>query len=234
MTVPDPPVLLIHGFAVDARAMWEETGWTRALERAGRRWIAPDLLGHGTAAKPHDPVAYAGQALLDHVWASVGEAELVDVVGYSLGAELALDLALGHPGQVRRLVVGGVGTARALTPAQADALLAAVRDGTALPPGRPSALWAFAGALPGNDPLALAACLAGVSRTPRLRAANRFAGSALLFAGADDELAEGIETLAAALPGGELLRLPGRDHRTAITAGMARRRAVALLSDPAA
>ena len=50
----DEPVLLVHGFATSAARTWGDNGWIDLLGDAGRQVIAPDLLGHGDAAKPHD------------------------------------------------------------------------------------------------------------------------------------------------------------------------------------
>ena len=58
MTAADPPVLLLHGFATSSARTWGETGWIDLLQDAGRRCCAIDLLGHGEAPKPHDPAAY--------------------------------------------------------------------------------------------------------------------------------------------------------------------------------
>lgn len=77
-----PPVLLLHGFATSAKRTWVEPGWVALLNEAGRRVIAPDLLGHGDAPKPHDPAAYA--EVEDLVLADLPP-EPVDAVGYSAG-----------------------------------------------------------------------------------------------------------------------------------------------------
>jgi pimeloyl-ACP methyl ester carboxylesterase len=52
-------VVLVHGFATDSARTWRENGWLDLLADVGREPIAIDLLGHGTADKPHDPDAYA-------------------------------------------------------------------------------------------------------------------------------------------------------------------------------
>ena len=54
-----PPVLLVHGFTTSAQRTWKDPGWVDLLEEAGRHVIAPDLLGHGDAPKPHDVAAYS-------------------------------------------------------------------------------------------------------------------------------------------------------------------------------
>jgi pimeloyl-ACP methyl ester carboxylesterase len=93
-----PPVVLHHGFVADANANWVATGVVDALLAAQHRVIAPDARGHGASEKPHDPDRYGEQrmardlaALLD----VVGEPE-IDLVGYSMGAVVALIFASEH------------------------------------------------------------------------------------------------------------------------------------------
>ncbi|HSM18849.1 MAG TPA: alpha/beta hydrolase, partial [Hyphomicrobiales bacterium] len=101
------PVLLIHGFASNARVNWRDTMWIKTLVGAGHRVIALDNRGHGQSEKLHDPADYGAEPmaedarrLLDHL--EVGQA---DVVGYSMGARLTALLAIGHPDRVRRAVL---------------------------------------------------------------------------------------------------------------------------------
>ena len=84
----EPPVLLLHGFGTSFASTWVGNGWTALLEDAGRDFIAVDLLGHGTAPKPHDPDAY--RDLEEHVMAALPE-EPVDAIGFSWWRESAPD-----------------------------------------------------------------------------------------------------------------------------------------------
>ncbi len=98
-----PSLLLLHGFTGTAQT------WGRCLETwaATHRVIAPDLLGHGGSDAPTDPAAYALERQ------AAGLAELLQlleatpavVVGYSMGARLALVLTLTHAQLVERLVL---------------------------------------------------------------------------------------------------------------------------------
>lgn len=96
-------MLLLHGFTGTART------WSRQIDAWGtdHHVIAPDLLGHGRSDAPTDPAAYA----LERQVAAVADllelldAGPADVIGYSMGARLALVLALEHPGSVARLVL---------------------------------------------------------------------------------------------------------------------------------
>jgi pimeloyl-ACP methyl ester carboxylesterase len=108
---PSPPVVLHHGFVANADANWVGPGVVDALLAAGHRVIAPDARGHGRSDKPHDPARYGEQrmardlaVLLDVIGASQ-----IDLVGYSMGAIVALIFS-SDEARVRRLVVGGIGS----------------------------------------------------------------------------------------------------------------------------
>lgn len=131
-----PPLLLLHGFTGTARS------WSVCVDAwAGeRRVIAPDLLGHGGSAAPAEAAAYELERQAEGVHELLGllEAAPAAVVGYSLGARLALVLALRFPGAVERLVLespsAGIAdpTARAARRAADDRLAADIeRDGVA-------------------------------------------------------------------------------------------------------
>ena len=98
-----PPVLLLHGFTGTAQS-WAGhiPAWSPEY-----RVIAPDLLGHGGSDAPTDPARYALErqagALAELL--TLLDAAPAAVVGYSMGARLALVLALEHPDIVARLVL---------------------------------------------------------------------------------------------------------------------------------
>jgi len=101
-----PPVVLVHGLATNAQRTWRDNGWVDLLEDAGRSVTTPDLLGHGQAPAPHDPIAY--DQLEAHLEAALPPGP-IDAVGFSLGARSLLILAGRDPSRFRRLVVAGVG-----------------------------------------------------------------------------------------------------------------------------
>ena len=74
-----------------------------------RQVIVPEMQGHGRTADIDRPITYEQMAddtagLIRHL-----ELESADVVGYSLGGGVALQLAIRHPSLVRRLVVASAG-----------------------------------------------------------------------------------------------------------------------------
>ncbi len=216
-----PPVVLHHGFAVDGLLNWVFPGVVAALVAAGRRVWALDARGHGRSEAPHDPARYGEaimaldlRALLD----LIGTDE-VDLVGYSMGAIVAL-LVATQDRRVRRLAIGGVGAGvvelggvdtRAVDPgAVVDALRAddpvTIEDAGAL------AFRQLADAS-GADRLALAAHAARRHQEPIALA--RITAPTLVLAGDADPLAVRPEVLAAAIAGARLERLHG-DHLAAV------------------
>jgi pimeloyl-ACP methyl ester carboxylesterase len=100
------PVAIVHGWGGSFEATWQRSGFTALLEDAGKPVIGIDLLGHGTAPKPHDPAAYTD------LTARIVEAlpdEPVDAIGFSLGAMTLLRLAVAEPSRFERLVLAGIG-----------------------------------------------------------------------------------------------------------------------------
>jgi 2-succinyl-6-hydroxy-2,4-cyclohexadiene-1-carboxylate synthase len=98
------PVLLLHGFT------GRSTNWTTLaalLRRLGRRTIVVDLLGHGRSDAPSDPARYAIGRQADDLLSLLDRlgARPADLVGYSMGARIALRLAADRPDAVRRLVL---------------------------------------------------------------------------------------------------------------------------------
>jgi len=96
-----PVVLLIHGYTSNAR------GWVPLLPHLdrSRRYLIPDLRGHGQSSKPdccydRTTFAYDLRLLLDTL-----HVERADVVGTSLGSLIAQAFAANWPGRTQRLVL---------------------------------------------------------------------------------------------------------------------------------
>ncbi|WP_297103008.1 alpha/beta hydrolase [uncultured Devosia sp.] len=99
-------VVFLHGFA-GSSDMWSAIGLT---PMSNFRTIALDARGHGSSGRPDDASAY-GLTMVDDVVA-VMEARGVTkahFVGYSMGAETALKLAVIHPDRVASLIIAGSG-----------------------------------------------------------------------------------------------------------------------------
>jgi pimeloyl-ACP methyl ester carboxylesterase len=213
------PIVLVHGFASTASINWVFPGWVTTLTKARRRVVALDNRGHGASSKLYDPAAYHSatmaedvRALLDHLGIT-----RADVMGYSMGARIAAYLALAHPERVRSIILGGLGShlvdGVGLPQSIADALeapsLAAVSD----PQGR--MFRAFAEQTR-SDLKALAACIRGSRQTLTRAEVRAIRMPALVAVGTADKVAGSAQELAALLPAGEPLDIPGRDHMQAV------------------
>ena len=213
------PMLLVHGFASKRAEMWKRTGWTGAIERKGRRWAALDLRGHGESAKPHDPILYGRETSAGDVLAlaeALGGGE-VDLIGYSMGAQVALEVALTAPDKVANLVLGGIGgrllDARTSREPMAAAMEADDPDAIASPLLKSFRQFADE---QGEDRLALAACVRADSPPFTRERLATLVAPTLVVAGSRDDLAGDPNALADALPGARCVVLPGCDHFSAI------------------
>jgi pimeloyl-ACP methyl ester carboxylesterase len=212
-----PPVVLHHGFVADAHANWVLPGVVSALVAAGRHVVAPDARGHGRSEKPHDPDCYGEQRMARDLAAllEVIGAGQVDLVGYSMGAVVALIFASDDE-RVRRLVVGGVGSGiiecggvdrRAISNESVIEALSAA-DPATLGESGATAFRALADAL-GADRRALVAQARSIFRGKI--ALDRISAPTLVLAGEADPLAVRPQLLADAIPDARLQILSG-DH----------------------
>jgi len=95
------PLVVLHGAFMTIGAM----GALVPLLAEGRRVVAVELQGHGHTADVDRPLSYEQMAddVAGLVW-NLG-IERTDVFGYSMGGGAAFQLAMRHPGLVRKLVV---------------------------------------------------------------------------------------------------------------------------------
>jgi pimeloyl-ACP methyl ester carboxylesterase len=215
------PVLLIHGFGSNHKVNWVFTSWTRELIAAGRRVIALDNRGHGESSKPHDPAAYHialmaadGCRLLDHLGL-----EKADLIGYSMGARIAVSFALAYPTRVRSVALGGLGDSivnRELF-APAVPLIAALRapssEEISDPRGRVYRIFADQ---TGSDREALVACILGARDRITRTELQRIDVPVLVAVGSEDTAAGSAEGLAALIPRAHAFTIPRRDHMKAV------------------
>jgi len=230
-----PALLLLHGFT-GSTADWAPS--LPALEVVAT-CVLVDLLGHGGSEAPTDPTRHSleHQATdLTHLLADLRLAPAA-VVGYSLGARVALRMALDRPDSVRSLVLlspsPGIADphARAARREQDETLarqleragLAAFVDAWEAQP-----LFATESELPAtarvniremrlrNDPAGLAASLRGAgqgSMAPLHEDLPRIGVPSLVVAGERDAVGvERARKIAGAIPGARLVVLDGLGH----------------------
>jgi len=217
-----PVAVLVHGAGSD-HAVWAHQA--AGLARHGWRVLAVDLPGHGRsgglAPDTIPAVADGLAALLVAAGASPGL-----VVGHSMGALAALDLAARYPERLTGLVLVGVAARMPVHPA----LLAAARDdlpraaamiagwGHASEDGEEGAANGKAEAtrrlLEGSAPGVLAAGLAACDAYDGTSAAARIAVPTRLILGGADKMspAKAGLALAAFIPGARVSLIDGAGH----------------------
>jgi pimeloyl-ACP methyl ester carboxylesterase len=213
------PIVLVHGFASTAQVNWLHPGWIATLTRAGRRVIALDNRGHGASSKLYDPAAYHTAHIAEDVRALLDHLDLprADVMGYSMGARITAFFALAHPSRLRRAVLGGLGIRLVdgvgLPESIADALEAPSLAQVSDPTGH--MFRAFAEQT-GSDLKALAACIRGSRQILTREQVAAIRAPVLVAVGTKDTIAGSAQELAALLPSGVPLDIPGRDHMLAV------------------
>ncbi|MEQ9146416.1 MAG: alpha/beta fold hydrolase [Parvibaculaceae bacterium] len=216
------PILLLHGFASTRADNWSRTGWYGTLEKTGRRVIAMDWRGHGESAKSYDPADYKtplliddARALLDHLGI-----EKCEVMGFSMGAGLALQLALSEGTRVSQLVLAGIGgkildrsSGRRL-----DEKVFEVASAEEISDPTAKGFRLYAEQL-NQDLKALAACSAAERQAPAVDDLIGVRAKTLVVAGQRDDLAGDPQVLADAIPGATAELIPGADHMYLLTNG---------------
>jgi pimeloyl-ACP methyl ester carboxylesterase len=107
------PVALLHGFTSSIEQNWVERDWVQVLTAAGRRVVGVDLRGHGQSstlyrAEEYETILLASDVV--HVFDELGVTRS-DLFGFSMGAGVALRVAMDAPARIRRLVICGIGDA---------------------------------------------------------------------------------------------------------------------------
>jgi len=217
------PIVLAHGWGSDLAHNWQSTGWIDALA-AQRRVIALDSRGHGRSAKPREQRLYGYRAMSRDVIAVLDHAGVsrADFLGYSLGAFSGVCLLVDEPARFRAFVLGGIGDETPESAAAGAEIAKALRgQATSHPLAR--ATRAFVAANPTSDFEALALSAAemwpqGYPRALGGAALAKVRAPVLIVNGAEDRpYVASDDLLAAAIPGARLVRIPERDHLSAVT-----------------
>ncbi|MBV9845864.1 MAG: alpha/beta fold hydrolase [Kutzneria sp.] len=210
------PLVLIHGYLSTAVVNWVRYGHAAAITARGFRVLMPDLRGHGDSAAPHDPGAYPRDVLADDGFALIEEFQLTDydLGGYSLGGRTVIRM-LARGAKPARAVVAGMGLEPIVSTAgRDDHFRRMLTSPGAFERGSPE--WraeAFLRTV-GGDPAALLRVLDTAVDTP-LETLARIQTPTLVLMGAEDDDHGSAEKLAAALPTGRHVAVPG-NHMSAI------------------
>lgn len=128
------PIVLLHGFTGNLET------WAPRLPVFTEQYetIAVDQLGHGCTEAPADPDRYRAERAVADLIRLLDRLEIPEAIwlGYSMGARLALQVAVNHPAQVSALILesgspGIVDPVERAARAQSDCALAETieRDG---------------------------------------------------------------------------------------------------------
>lgn len=210
-------VVLLHGLFSDAQTNWIRFGHAAEIAGRGLHVIMPDLRGHGTSARPHDPEAYPPDILVDDGLALIAHLGLAeyDLGGYSLGGRTAARMVVrgAMPG---RLIVAGMGIDGMLHTGRRTEHFRRILQGLGSH-ARGSPEWLAEAFLKttGGDPQALLPLLDSFvdTREAELRGIDI---PTLVVSGAEDRDNGSAEELAVLLPRGRYVEVPG-NHMSAVT-----------------
>ncbi|MGE3875217.1 MAG: alpha/beta fold hydrolase [Parvibaculaceae bacterium] len=219
VTGEGPPVLLIHGFASNARVNWWDTGWVKTLTGAGYQAVTFDNRGHGASTKLYDEAAYPARVmaedarrLLDHL----GIPQVL-VMGYSMGARIAAFLTIDHPERVRAAVFAGLAANMIKGFGGSEPIAAALEapsvDSITDPGARVFRLFAEQTR---SDLKALAACMRSERQRITPAELSEIGVPVLVVAGEADEIAGAVQPLVDAIPDARGVVLPRRNHMNAV------------------
>jgi pimeloyl-ACP methyl ester carboxylesterase len=246
-----PTIVLVHGFACSYESNWGQSGWIDFLVALGRTVIGLDIRGHGESGKPRDPAAYDLRLMAGDVLAVMDAAGAphADLMGYSMGGTIAMELMVHAPERFNSVIVGGMGMVTTpVPPEDTAAIVAALATDDVSNISHPKALAQrqFAesrthdpNSLATLDPdmKALAACLATFH--PQLDkvakgALERAQLPLLTVVGEKDGLLVDAQRLSEIVPDAELVVLAGEDHASAVSAPAYKDAVAAFLQAPSA
>jgi pimeloyl-ACP methyl ester carboxylesterase len=229
------PIVLLHGYLCSFESNWGQSGWIDFLLAQGRQVIGVDFRGHGLSGKPHEASAYGGDHIPDDVVAVMDGIglERTDLMGYSMGGGIAIDLLARLPQRFTSVVAGGAGVRSVRQ--DRSAIIAALETDDVSSITDPRALFMrqFAEsrstdptslAARDNDLKALAAALRGtggvsaVDPAALTDALRRVQTPVLAVVGDKDANLAEAQLLIETVPSGELVVLPGEDHASAVRA----------------
>lgn len=205
------PVVLIHGWAGSYRETWEKPGINALLEDIGRTVVGIDLLGHGNAEKPHDPLAY--EHLDSWLLEQLPTEHPVDVVAFSLGALTTLSALVAQPQRFHRVIFAGIGDGvfHEADPARAERIIAGM-EGRADETDTFAALFRQYGHTRGNDTQALIAVLKRPRQAPLTKQQLANVPNDVTVVIGEKDFAGPANELADAFPNGRLVTLRNTDH----------------------
>ncbi len=206
MATPPKTLILIHGFSSSFEHNWRSNGWVDILADFGCDAPEIDLPGHGSSPASSDPADYAD--VPEALFKSLPGSPPYDAVGFSIGAQQVLRMAIAHPDSFRRIALLGIGDSvfgNNDTQVIIDALEAENE-----PEDVHLRLFRRLAATTHSDVPSLVAFLKRPRPTIDEAMLAKVTCPVLVVLGDRDE--PSAERLVAALPSAELVTLPGVDH----------------------
>ncbi|MFZ4122554.1 MAG: alpha/beta fold hydrolase [Caulobacterales bacterium] len=211
------PVLMLHGLLSSASNNWIAPGIAERIAGLGRRVVLPDFRAHGRSSAPTSASDYPQDVLARDTQAVIAELDLqeFDLVGYSMGAQIAVRL-LASGARPGRVALGGMGYSGIVQGAPRRALFEdAILNGEAAADPRLGRIVQNAVARSHIDPLAVLGVLRSQVDTPSEVLAT-LSLPTLIVSGDQDQDNGSAEDLAVALPNAQVVRVPG-DHLSAVS-----------------
>ena len=208
---------MLHGYFSNASTNWIRYGTAAQLAEAGFRVILPDLRAHGESECSHDPKHYAPDVLADDGLEFIQHLGLIDydLGGYSLGARTVLRM-LVKGAAPRRAIVAGMGLKGVVDTGSRSVHFRHILENLGQH-AKGSPEWMAEAFLKtsGGDPVALKLILNTFVDTSEdeLRALDLPVG---VICGTEDNDNGSAEDLAASLPSGKMISIPG-NHMSAVT-----------------
>lgn len=107
MTTKPERLLLIHGFGSNFHHGWADVGWVDILADYGVEAPAIDLPGHGSWSPITEAAAYGD--IPEKLFASLPGKAPYAAVGFSMGSQMLIRMAIAHPEAFNRIVLMGMG-----------------------------------------------------------------------------------------------------------------------------
>jgi pimeloyl-ACP methyl ester carboxylesterase len=219
-----PPIVLVHGFTGSLEMIGRHFGWIDFLVAQGRKVVGLDCRGHGSSGKPHDPGAYDRHHMPDDVIAVMDAAgvDRADLMGYSMGGSIAINLLSRYPRRFSSVVVGGAGLpSSSADPQRRAAIAAALETDDVSTITDPAALaMRQVAESRGNDLYALGAIQRSepITQGSDENALRRVRLPVLVVVGGNDPALRSAQLLVETVPHAELVVLPDETHMTALPA----------------
>lgn len=215
-------VVMIHGFLASTEANWIAPGIADRVVDAGFRVVGLDLRGHGQSDAPITPEAWPEDVLASDGFDLIARLGLVDydLVGYSLGARTAARM-LVRGARPRRAALGGMGLSGIVSAGRRAELFREwiTRGEASADPAAGRRVQAMM-QQNGVEPAAMLGVLDSFAATTDAELAA-VETPTLVVSGVDDDDNGSPEELAAILPHGKAVRIPGH-HLSAVGAPLGR------------